>query len=267
MDKKMKLFEKNKYNDKTSHKTFIQIKDEDTGEVIFEGSNKVILAGSAFTAAKHFNISPRAKTPSYNTVLGLDNTVSEPFNEEGVRREEQVYLFAVGTNGCGLANSQVYDVDYSKWIAPEHLVPFRYQLATNDLNPDLRDKYFGRKTYGDHIIYYFKAFETKPELKQQYSDGTPIDENVYLSNRIDEIETFVETQLKITKEDCRDYFIATTGINDARINSISLLTAWKKTIGGYDYYQDIRPLTELHFPNEPLIDVTKGLDIIYQIYY
>ena len=74
-------------------------------------------------------------------------------------------------------------------------------------------------------------------------------------------------QLKITKEDCRDYFIATTGINDARINSISLLTAWKKTIDGYDYYQDIRPLTELHFPNEPLIDMTKGLDIIYQIYY
>ena len=30
MDKKMKLFEKNKCNDKTSHKTFIQIKDEDT---------------------------------------------------------------------------------------------------------------------------------------------------------------------------------------------------------------------------------------------
>lgn len=268
IDKKINLFEINKYTDKAScHKTNIIIRDAYTKEDVFRGSNKVILAGSAFTAAKHFNLSPKAKTPSYNSVLGLDNTISEPFLENGVRREELVYLFAVGINGCGLENSQVYDVNYSNWIQPEFLVPFRYQLKTNDIGSSLRDKYFGRKTYGDFILYYFKAFESKPEFKQQYIDGTPIDENVYLSKRVDEIESFVEIQLKITKEDCRDYFIATTGINDAKINSISLLTAWPKIIDGYTYYQDIRPLTELHFPNEALIDKSKGLDIIYQIYY
>ena len=74
-------------------------------------------------------------------------------------------------------------------------------------------------------------------------------------------------RLKVTKEDCRDFFVATTGINDARVNTISLLTAWSKEIGGVKYYQDIRPLTKLNFPNEPLIDLTKGLDIIYHIYY
>jgi len=268
MNKEMQLFEKGKYNDSVAYnKTVIEIRDAFTHECMFRGSNKVILAGSAFTAAKHFNISPLAKTPSYNSVLGLDNTVSEPFTDPGIRRDEQVFLFAVGTNGCGLENSQVYDVDYSKWIKPEFLVPFRYQLKTNDLDPTLRDKYFGRKVYGDNILYYFKSFETTPELKQQYSDGTPIDENVYLSNRVDEIESYVEIQLKVTKDDCRDFFIGTTGINDAKVNSISLLTGWKKQIDGYDYFQDIRPLTELHFPNEPLIDLTKGLDIIYQIYY
>ena len=48
--------------------------------------------------------------------------------------------------------------------------------------------------------------------------------------------------LQVTKEDFRDYFSAVTGINDARINSISLLTAWYTTdASGYKWYQDIIP--------------------------
>lgn len=268
-DKKIALYDiKNVKEDKMStRRTDIQIFIEETNELVFRGSNKVIVGGSAFTAAKHFNIKPKSFTPSYNTVLGLENSVNEPYNELGIRKEEQVYLFAVGIDGCGDENSQVYNVDYTKWIAPENLVPFRYQLDKNDIGGYMRDKYFGRKVIGDRIAYYFKAFETEPVFKQQYTDGTPIDENIYLSNRTEEVESFVELNLKITKEDCRDFFMATTGINDARINSISLLTAWAKEIDGQTYYQDIRPLTKLHFPNEALIDTSKGLDIIYHIYY
>ena len=73
--------------------------------------------------------------------------------------------------------------------------------------------------------------------------------------------------MKITKDDFRDYFIATTGINDARINSISLLTAWYKDIDTYRYYQDIRPLTRLNIPNESLIDLRKGIDIDYSLFF
>lgn len=247
--------------------TDIQIFVEGTDELLFRGKNKVLVGGSAFTAAKHFNITPSVITPSYNTVLGLENSVNEPYDGQGIRKEEQVFLFAVGTDGCGDENSQVYNVDYTKWIAPENLVPFRYQLNTNDLGSYMRDKYFGRKVIGNRIAYYFKAFDTKPVFKQQYIDGTPIDENIYLSNRLEEVESFVEINLKVSKEDCRDFFVATTGINDARINSISLLTAWAKEIDGNIYYQDIRPLTKLHFPNEALIDTSKGLDIVYHIYY
>ena len=268
-DKKVVLFDSKKTReDNMSYRTTdIQVYIEGTDELIFRGKNKVIVGGSAFTAAKHFNLRPNVFTPSYNTVLGLENSVNEPYTGEGIRKEEQVYLFAVGIDGCGEENSQVFNVDYTKWIAPEHLVPFRYQLDKNDLGGFMRDKYFGRKVIGNRIAYYFKAFEAKPEFKQQFVDGTPIDENIYLSNRVEEVESFVEINLKITKEDCRDFFAATTGINDARINSISLLTAWQKEIDGHIYYQDIRPLTKLHFPNEALIDPSKGLDIIYHIYY
>lgn len=251
----------------TFRKTDIIIQNQETGEIIFRGHNKVILPGSAFTAAKHFNIKPKVLTPSYNTVLNLENTVNEKYTEPGIRKDEQVFLFAVGIDGCGQENSQVYDVNYTKWIQPENLIPFRYQVANNDISESMRDKYFGRKVDGNRIIYYFKAFENDPEFKQQYLDGTPIDENIYLSSRLDEVESYVELKLQVTKEDCRDFFLETTGINDAKINTISLLTAWKKEIDGHIYYQDIRPLTKLNFPNEALIDTTKGIDITYHIYY
>ena len=73
--------------------------------------------------------------------------------------------------------------------------------------------------------------------------------------------------MSITKEDCRDFFISTVGIQSAKINSISLLTAWKKVIDGYVYYQDIRPYTKYNFSNEHLIEISKGIDFIYQLYY
>lgn len=239
-----------------------------TDKVLFEEDNKVIIPGSAFTAAKHFkDLSIPVKTPTYNTALGLDNIVSITPAEEVL--ENYVYLFAVGIGGCGPEDSQKYDVDYTKWIAPEELVPFRYQLLNNDLSDDLRAKYFGRKEMAaaDRIAYYFKAFDQDPVFKQRYIDGTPIDENIYISDNTMDVESFVELKLSITKRDCRDFFVATTGINDARINTISLLTAVPKSINGFTYYQNIRPLTKLNFNNESLIDETKGIDITYQIFY
>ena len=271
MDKKLVLFDDNISKDscsKQEQKTRIIIRDPETGETLFDGHNKVIVAGSAFTAAKHFNITPHALTPTYNEVLALENSDVDRFNEPGIRRDEIVCLFAVGIDGCGPEASQVYDVDYTKWIAPESLIPFKYQLKTNDLPTYHRDKYFGRKTIGNRIAYYFKAFENEPTFNQVYSDGTPIDENIYTSSRKDEVESYIEINLKLTKQDCRDFFLSNVGINEAKVNTISLLTAYPvEKDDGFIYYQNIRPLTKLNFPSEPLIDTSKGLDIIYHIYY
>lgn len=247
--------------------TRVRIMNEETGECMFDGPNKVIVAGSAFTAAKHFNITPPVWTPSYNTVLGLENTQNVPNNEPGIRRGNQVFLFAVGIDGCGPEANQVWDVNYTKWIAPEALVPFRYPENSNDLTNVERQKYFGRKVVGDRTAYYFKAFDSVSPIIQQYTDGTPIDENIYLSTREDEVQTYVELKLSITQQDCREFFLATTGLNDARINTLSLLTAYETTVDNQTYYQDIRPLTKINFPNEPLIDTSKQLAIIYQVFY
>ena len=248
-------------NGMRGHAWFI---DPVTGKPMFEEDNKIIIPGSIFTACKHAGITPTVQLNSYNEELGLEK-ISTSSNFAG----EHICLFAVGTDGGGDDGATKYPVDYTKWIAPDSLVPFRYQLAANDLSVADRASYFGRKVLADEgrIAYYFKAFETAPVLTCQRIDGTPIDDTVYTSENTMEAETFLALRLKITKEDCRDFFFATTGINDAHINTISILTAWKETIDGYTYYQNIQPLTKLNITKEYLIDLTKGLDILYHIYY
>lgn len=243
--------------------------NHETGEVIFKQlPNMITTAGSAFAAAKIWNITPDIWTPTYNNYLGLDHTVNEPYPNPGVRAEEKVFLFAVGIDGCGAEASQVYKVDPTKWINRDNLIPFRYVNSNNDLGDEMREKYFGKKTLvNGKTAYYFKAFDTEPIFVQQYSDGTPIGTDIYDNTRKDEVENYIELRMSITKEDCRDFFISTVGIQSAKINSISLLTAWKKVIDGYVYYQDIRPYTKYNFSNEHLIEISKGIDFIYQLYY
>lgn len=248
---------------KHSIKTKIDFMIPGTDEVVYSTTNRIILSGAAFLARALFDIPRNEITPSYNTALSLDNTIysAQPLSIE------KTFLFCCGIDGCGRENSQVYPENYAKWIAPDKLVPFRYVNRNKDLSNPLRGLYYGKKTMADKIAYYFKGFESEPEFYQQYLDGTPIDNTVYTNNNTTQIETAVKLSLKVTKDDFRDYFIATTGINDARINSISLLTAWYKDIDTYRYYQDIRPLTRLNIPNESLIDLRKGIDISYTLFF
>lgn len=228
--------------------------------------NKVIVDGSMFTAMKFFDILPPVNLPTYNTALNLENIVPLTSQEQ---LDSLVCLFCVGTSGCGPEASQVYDVDYTKWIKPDDMVPLRYQLADNDLSDDDRELYFGRKEIPamNRIAYYFKAFDIDPIFKAQFIDGTPIDEHLYDSDNVIDVEVFVEMKMSITKRDCRDYFIAHSGINDAKVNTISLCVGYPKEYNGHVYYQGLRPLTKLNFPNESLIDQTKGIDIIYDLFF
>lgn len=95
--------------------------------------------------------------------------------------------------------------------------------------------------------------------------GTPIEGTVYESGQ--DYEIYVETVLTITKDDAREFFIATTGIDECRFNTMSLLYCYPRQVGGKIYYMDVRPLTKLNISNEYLIDVTKGVEIIYHTYF
>lgn len=227
--------------------------------------NRVVIAGSQFTAMKHFNLPELLALPTYNQDLGLDHSLSHGTAPDNL---PIICLFGCGIGGCGPENSQVYPERFVGRIDPTlELIPFQYRLPQDDLNASERMKYFGRKSTNERIAYYFKAFETEPEMHARFVDGTLLDSSAYESANKSDAEFYVEMSMQITKDDFRQYFQAVTGINDARVNSISLLTAWYSESDGYKWYQDITPMTQLNIPNEPLIDLTKGIDIIYHIYY
>lgn len=271
--------------------TRVRVVDSETGEVIFEDKNKIIFPGSCFTARSHFDFGSAGYAdvvPSYNTLMGLEGLSSDN-PAAGQIVTEKAFLFCVGTDGCGPEAAQRYPVDYTKAMLPRDLVtdislgymiPFKFRTTNNDLSGAERDKYFGKRienlsnTAAKCYAYYFKTFESDPKLIREFTDNTTItaDTNLYYSTKTAEAQCYVELRLKITKDDFREYFSATVGINEAKWNSLSLCTGWKTTYtdkSGVEWpcYQNIRPMTKLHIPNESLIDTSKEYDIIYHIYY
>lgn len=244
--------------------TKVIVKNLDTGKEQ-ETHNKVLVAGAQWTASIHWGLDNIIQLPTYNDDLHLD----EPAEVASTDNVRKIRLFCCGTNGCGLELSQIYDVDYTKRIQPQYLIPFRYQDIDNDLTDSMRDVYFGRKTIDSSIYaYYFKKPNTDPQMYAQYIDGTSLDANLYNSQNRMEAELYVETVLMVTKDDFRDYFINTTGINTARMNQFSLCQAWEVTDpDGHKWYKDITPVTQVNISTESLIDLTKGIEITYQTYY
>ena len=245
----------------------VVVKDSITGKIYHKGSNSVLVPGALITAKAHIpRLNLPVKLPSYNSLLNLDNTTSE---EQPIDQPRQIWLFCAGTNGGQKGSSIIYPVDRSKWIPKESLIPFRYCEKGSDIPSTLRDTYFGRKEYADYIAYYFKTFVGDPTCTARYKDGTIITPTMYTDSNVDP-EIVVEIEFKITNDDCRDWFRVNSpgGINDAHVNTMSLLSAWY-TIGedGYKYFQDIQPITKFNFKTEDLDELDKGLDIIYYLYY
>ena len=247
-------------------KTKVGIFNHDTGECVFVGHNKTMLAGSEFMAMNLFNIpSERYITPTYNSAIGLANTV----NQTTPDNKYVCQLFCMGTSGCNRESALKYEVVNKWWIQPEDLVPFQYVSSSNDLNAVKRGIYFGRKILSSQnaVAYYFKRFDSEPVLRRQLEDGTAIDNTIYDDRSELTAQVIVTNSLTITKDDGRDFFIATSGINNARFNCIELCLAWYKVLSGYNYYQDIRPCTRINFPNKYLSDMGAAWDIVYQLYF
>lgn len=263
----------------TPQKTSIILQDHDTGEILSENHNKILITGSLLNACYAFGISSNYEdVPTYNRALGLDHTLdpaTEPDNDN------IVCLFCVDDSGCGVTSTEVYEVNYTDRIKPSSILPFRYVDADNDLDEDLRKYYYGKKTFTDgsnKIAYYFKTFDTTPQLHLRYTDGTQINmEEIYTVDTSQMADCFIETRLRINRLDFRDYFEEVLGWEKARISSVSLCWAWYrmfadgKDIYGedifYKFFQTIRPYTKLNFPLNWLVDLTKAIDIIYRIYY
>lgn len=221
-----------------------------------------------------------------NTVSALtfSNANHQKFYQGFTRR---VCLWAVGIDGCGVEASRVFKVQNTKWIMPygyigsdpiytnadTYLIPFKYRPQDSDLQGVYRSQYFGRTEIGNSAVgYFFKAFDEQPVLIRRYADDSADlanVEDVWADTRMAEAETVVQLKMSISATDCREYFQKIVSVYDAKINTISLCTAvpYHNNDSGQVEYLDIRPFTKFNFPNEALIDTSKGIDITYYLYY
>lgn len=259
-------------------KTKITITDHDTGIELGTYENKVLITGSMFSGCRLFGIDTDLVLPSYNDEMHFYKDQPSPVESRNYNKSF-VQLFCVGDDGCGATQRDVRVCNYTDRIRPltditdpqsciGGIYPFRYVDIDSDLPEQLRNYYFGRKTYTNKIAYYFKKFDTTPQLHVKYTDGTQVDDNMYITNTDQVAECYVETRLRITRNDFRDFFEDVIGWDNARISTISLCYAWEyEDPDGYSYYQDIYPYTKLNFPVEFLVNLDKAIDFNYQVYY
>lgn len=295
------------YDGSTRVNSKLEFYNDVTGEQIYEPLfNKTVIAGSALTAMKLFNLDRNTldNTPTYDTALGLNESLGDSAypskiitdtdgNVIGTTPDEsqrKILGFCLGQGGAGLDISDVFAVKYCSWIEPDNLVPFKYPLQSAD-NVD-ESMYKGKKslvlTNGQQRnAYYFKAFSNTPVCVQGYTStiGTFNDAitaaNVY-SNRAnaDSAQTYVELHLKVTKDDCREFFIAHTGLENAKVNQISLVSGWERDVevdkldedgnsrsATYSYFTQVRPFSLINIPSEILSDKEKSISIIYTLYF
>lgn len=277
-------------------RTRIIMRDHNTGEILYEGSNKVLAPGSQISICKQFGLQQTVIFPTYNTELELDHSL-EPFPAIQPYNDPITCLWCAGRSGAGSSANEVNVVANNHRISPDlvdgtlnqyvDIVPFRYVDSTDDLDADERETYFGRKTFLDpttgepngKIAYFFKKFETEPMLNVRYLDGTEVTKNVYKLDSSQQVEVYVEMKLAISRQDFRDYFDDVLGWGSADISAISLLTAWyDDTVCEnpdaddadkiyYKYYQDVVPFSLFYFGAQSLADLNKAIDFTYQVYY
>lgn len=284
----------------------VEFFDDDTGERIWEPlHNKTLIAGSALMAMKLFDLdrSVLNNTPTYDTELGLDDNVSSSSYPSiaikdnngdvvGAMQDEtqrKIIGFCIGQGGAGLDISDTFAVKYASWITPDNLVPFMYPVdSADDVDESI---YKGKKqivlTNGQvRNAYYFKEFSNSPTLVQSYSStvGTFADSitasTVYTNTAAADLaQSYVELHLKVTKNDARDFFIAHKGLENAKVNQISLVSGWKRDVERtkldtdgnvrtktVEIFTDIRPFSLINIPTEILSDPEKSISIIYTLY-
>lgn len=263
-------------NRKVKHQGFntrVECRDE-FGNVMFTAPNQTVLGGALFVLEKLFNIRATLTIDTINNIMDINAADS---NKSGnYQYDDIVSIWGIGIGGSGEAFGSVRDVKfYEREIAQNgqgasEMVPFR--MTSVPLEGTEADKYSLRKEIDGHYAYYAKGFEIDPFIKalwkdgEEGEDGTEVTDDVYTSEREDEIEVFVELHLKINKKEAREWFEYNGEIEKARVNSIGLMYGRKYEVetGRFDH-TNVKLFSKLNFDNEPMSN-NKELNFTYRIF-
>lgn len=244
-------------------RTRIDAQDE-FGNILFsKEQNETVLGGALVVLEKLANIQSSFKVASINHILGINDLV--PQSESSATAEDHLCLWGVGIGGAGDAlgsrrEVKFYEREIGRNGFTDEMIPFR--VVSTPFTPEDENyaKYYMRRQRQDGMYeYYCKAFETDPFVKvlwadgEEGCDGSEVESDVYNTARTDEIETFLEIHLQLTKRDVREYFQHIGQIELARINTIGLFTGRRYEVepGRFDYV-NVKMFSKLTFENESL---------------
>ena len=263
------------------------IATNELGEILFEKSNTILIGGRRFTLEKLFNITCRPRK-TLNRLLGLSSAEVESSPNSNVEsaigpnKISSICLFGVGNGGSGASLGSVANPNVNE-VNLYNLIPMRYVESTEEIMVP-NSKYFMHKEENGMHAFYLKRFEHEPQIKLMINgrEATNDDlvtlqpnfgdsaETYEISN---EIEAYIELQLKIGVDDVREYYdYLTEGQSDVgtvehpRINELALYFGYHDGDDTWSDYQEVEAFSKLTFNNESLADHTKEINIIYRIY-
>lgn len=242
----------------------------DLGETLFT-ENSMMVGGGIWVLEKLFGVNSALQVQNLNEIMNIA-TGGAPIT--GLPPQDHVVsLFGVGVGGAGDSITSVKDVNIKDRELME-MVPFR--VTADPLTTTDQNKYWFRKTLTTgETAYYLKSFEKEPEIVTLWKDGegdddgSRVTENFHASTRTDDIETFVEMELKISKKDIREWFELNGIIEQTRINTIGLFAGVKADVSddasGVIDYKNVKLIAKLNIPNE-ILTTSKELTIRYRVY-
>lgn len=251
------------------------------GETLWRGKNQVLIGGYQYVFNKLFNIRPDTNStlvvgnlnyeaPQMKIGVSRDAYISGNYNAEfntlkpndaaypimdgiNISAHDTIFGFMVGNGGAKSDNITAIAPDYKRRML-YNTIPFR---MSNDGKEIDQGKYFGKFVSNNGTeSYYVKKFDNpEPHIVHSWvtdddDEFEPVDESVYNSTSSIPIESYVEMNITIDKNDLRGY--ATSTNTTCLMNELGLVSGWyNPLVGDYERITLITHLTRSSIPLTP----------------
>jgi len=215
---------------------------------------------------------PKAKYKSqyYDTETSISDSSTILNSGINLSALNHIQGFMIGSGGAKEDNISAVTPRYKR-RSLFNPIPFRMTRETDKI-PE--GKYYGKLlTYNETnsllpiTSYYVKKFDSPaPHIVHTWvTDNTsellPVDDTVFTDTTSDAIESYVEMNLSISKDDCREYFNSVN--STALVNEFGLVTGWYNS--EQDDLESIRLFSHYVRPSLTLIS-GDDIEMIYRLY-
>lgn len=226
------------------------------GNPILKGiwHNKLLLQGANLILERMTGKRSSFQPQTLNGILSITDTVPNDTN-----LQTDVYRGFV----CGLSNNSgmygdkpaVNEADRNLYT----LLPFR--IEAEELTGADKDKYFLHVLKDGKHYYYGKRFETDPDTKVEFENGSevPID----VSNPQQAIRKYNEYSIKVDEKDLVEYFKLNPDALGRRVTALGLVTGFPS--GLYEIHH-AQLATKSNIDALPLSEAGSFAELRYQVF-